>query len=143
MSYIEALEAAGATVLATQSFGSWQGEWLALVEYKGVRGFVAGSYGSCSGCDAFEAEFGYRYEGCSEHTYQPQTDCEECKSEAETYEKRLADFGRSYMDDADGNAMLDDYDRTLSNASANVSWDAEAEQMVAWVESQKGAYDGV
>lgn len=59
MGYREALEAAGATVLEFEEFGSYQGDWLALVEFKGQCGFVKGAYGSCSGCDAFEDEIGY------------------------------------------------------------------------------------
>ena len=59
MSYQEALEAAGATVHAFEFFGSYQGDWWAKVTYNGETGWVHGSYGSCSGCDAFEAEFGF------------------------------------------------------------------------------------
>lgn len=79
MSYQEAMEADGAEVLAYKEFGSWGGTWLAKVKYGGVVGWVTGSYGSCPGCDAFEAEF-----GCS---YQDKPD----------YKERLALFGRSYL----------------------------------------------
>ena len=50
MSYCQALEAAGAKILQFKSFGSYQGDWWAKVEYNGEIGWVAGSYGSCSGC---------------------------------------------------------------------------------------------
>ena len=43
MSYQDALKAAGAAVLEFESFGSYQGDWVALVEYKGERGWVQGS----------------------------------------------------------------------------------------------------
>ena len=76
MSYEMCLEKAGAKVLAFQEFGSYQGEWYALVEYKGDRGWIEGSYGSCSGCDAFESEFGY-HDGTDE---------------------QYAEFGRSYLE---------------------------------------------
>ena len=79
MSYGEALRAAGCTVLEFEEFGSNQGEWLALVEIDGERGVVEGSYGSCSGCDAFEAEFGWN------------------DDERGDYQERLADFGRGYL----------------------------------------------
>jgi len=52
MSYQDALMAAGANVIAFQEFGDWQGSWVALVEYKSERGWVRGSFGSCSECDA-------------------------------------------------------------------------------------------
>jgi hypothetical protein len=86
MGYCEAMEAAGAKVLAFQEFGSYQGEWYAKVEYNGEVGWVQGSYGSCSGCDAFEGEFGYTwYDDLSE-------------DEKAEYQRRLADFGRTYLD---------------------------------------------
>lgn len=81
MSYKSALFAAGAKVLTYESFGSYQGDWLAKVEYNGEIGWVAGSYGSCSHCDAFEAEFGYSYE-----------------DEGDDYQRRLALFGVSYLE---------------------------------------------
>jgi hypothetical protein len=53
------LEEAGAKVFAFQDFGSYQGDWLAKVEYKGKQGWIRDCYGSCSGCDSFEAESRY------------------------------------------------------------------------------------
>ena len=40
MSYKNALKAAGAKVIEFKYFGSYQGDWVALVEYKGERGWV-------------------------------------------------------------------------------------------------------
>lgn len=57
MSYQSALESAGAVVHAYEEFGSYQGDWYAKVTHNGVTGWVSGSFGSCSGCDAWEAEF--------------------------------------------------------------------------------------
>lgn len=79
MSYRTALESAGAKVLAFDTFGSYQGDWAALVEYKGERGWVQGAFGSCSHCDAFDAEFG-----------DPSLDGDE-------YDARLKSFGESYL----------------------------------------------
>lgn len=79
MSYGAALIAAGCDVLECEYTGSYQGEWYALVRVDGEIGIVTGCYGSCSVCDAFEAEFGYD---------------EEDKPD---YQERLADFGRSYL----------------------------------------------
>lgn len=105
-SYPKALAAAGATVIAYDSFGSYQGDWLAKIEYNGVTGWVHGYYGSCSGWDAFEAEFG-------------------CRAE-ETPEK-LAEFGREYLDD------IMTYDKAISVASENIEWDTDAEEMVKFI----------
>src|SRR6185312_7049306 len=78
--YQEAMEAAGAVVHAYEEFGDYQGSWYAKVTYQGETGWVEGAYGSCSGCDAFEAEFGYSYE-----------------PEENDYQDRLKLFGESYL----------------------------------------------
>lgn len=46
MSYREALEVAGATVVAFEEFGSYQGDWIAKVEYKGNIGWIKDYFGS-------------------------------------------------------------------------------------------------
>jgi hypothetical protein len=99
MSYCEAMEAAGAEVLCYESFGSYQGDWWAKVTYEGNTFWVHGSYGSCSGCDAFEAEFWYCNEGtCDKHRYEDeQPSCEKCRVAKEDFNTRLADFGKSYL----------------------------------------------
>jgi hypothetical protein len=79
MGYQTAMEAAGAVIHAYESFGDYQGSWYAKVTYNGETGWVEGSYGSCSGCDAFEAEFGWSYE------------------DEPNVQERLAEFGRSYL----------------------------------------------
>ena len=80
MSYELCLFFAGAKVIAFGSFGDWQGSWYAKVEYAGEVGWVCGSYGSCSGCDAFEAEFYDAY------------------SDAPDLNSRYAEFGKSYLE---------------------------------------------
>jgi len=57
VSYELAMERAGAEVLLYKEFGSYQGDWLAKVIYEGKQMWINGSYGSCSGCDSFQAEF--------------------------------------------------------------------------------------
>ena len=53
MSYQLALEKAGCNIIDYRHFGSYQGTWIAFVEYNGSKGIVEGAYGSCSVCDAF------------------------------------------------------------------------------------------
>lgn len=100
MSYCEAMEAAGAEVLAFQEFGSYQGDWWALVKYEGESGWVHGYYGSCSGCDAFQGEFDYSdQDQCSDHKYEypkPES-CTECDKAKIVYQEKLAAFGKSYV----------------------------------------------
>jgi len=57
--YSAALKAAGAEVLLWQEFGSYQGRWVAKIRLGGKLAWVSDYYGSCSVCDALEAELGY------------------------------------------------------------------------------------
>ena len=79
MGYCEALKAAGAKVEFYEEVGSYQGDWYAFVEYEGRRGLVHSSYGSCSGCDAYQDAFSWFAE------------------EEPNYQERLAEFGRGYL----------------------------------------------
>lgn len=112
MSYVSALEAAGAKVLASDYFGSYQGDWFALVEYNGVRGWVRGAFGSCSVCDSFQAEFDY-------------FDSED--EDPEKYQQRLAAFGAGYLEN------IQTQEEVLVETNRNVDWDLEAEAMVKFV----------
>ena len=114
MSYQEALVAAGARVVAFESFGSWQGEWVALVEYRGERGWVQGSFGSCSHCDAFEAEFGWGFE-------------EDGVETEEQYQARLASFGESYL------GGLETTEQVVEYFDQNAEWDSESEEAAQWI----------
>lgn len=130
MSYQEALEAAGAQVLAFEEFGSYQGDWWALVKYEGETGWVNGSYGSCSGCDAFEGEFGYSngYNGGSGFwDYETDKYREPTDEERKDYEARLADFGKTYLD----GVMTQE--QAEAAASANLQWDSDAPAMLDFI----------
>ena len=116
MSYQSALTAAGATVISFESFGSWQGEWVALVEYRGERGWVQGSFGSCDYCDAFEAEFGWDAE------------------EEDNYQERLASFGESYL------GGLQTTQQVLSQFEEVAEWDSDAEDAILWIRETQQTY---
>ena len=88
MSYQEALQAAGGNVVEFKTFGDYQGTWWAKVAYGGEYGWVSGSYGSCSGCDAFEAEFS----DTNSYSIDPND-----KEAQRSYDQRLALFGQSYL----------------------------------------------
>lgn len=111
MSYSEALEAAGAKVLLFEEFGSYQGEWFALVTYNGEKGWVNGCYGSCSHCDSFESEFGWN------------------DDERPDYQERLADFGKVYLEG------LMTQEQAVAHASQHLEWDSDAAEMVAYLNS--------
>src|SRR5689334_4678174 len=100
MSYCGALEIAGATVERFKEFGSYQGDWWAKVTYNNQTGWVNGSYGSCSGCDAFQGEFDIEHHECGDDDYfNPLWDnkfnegCEKCSN----VKARLIAFGAEYL----------------------------------------------
>ncbi len=145
MGYSEALEAAGCKILAFEEFGSYQGTWLAFVEYKGQKGIVEGSYGSCSGCDAFEAEFGLSEDvheengkyykswyGCAnENNEISKKEYEELKKAAD---KKLADFGASYL--SGGLYDKAHYEKHLAGLDGDDWFDEETKEYCQWAIKQ-------
>jgi hypothetical protein len=99
MGYIGAMTAAGATVHESKSFGDYQGTTIARVTFEGTTGFVVFSFGSCSYCDAWQAEFGYGDEPyCDEHwTDEQALGCEDCATDKAKYTPRFIAFGQSYL----------------------------------------------
>jgi glutaredoxin len=106
------------------------------VRYDGKVGWVTGSYGSCSGCDAFEGEFDYAThdvdEGDEFERYEVQHDpmdegfyegCDQCVD----LKKRLIEFGKSYLD----NIMSQE--EAEKEAEANDEWDTEAQEMIQFI----------
>lgn len=120
MSYEQSLVAAGAQVLAFESFGDWQGSWVALVDYRGERGWVQGSFGSCSECDSFEAEFGWGFD-------------EDTETEVQ-YQARLASFGESYL------GGLQTTEQVLAWFEECSDWDTDAEDAVLWIRETEQTY---
>ena len=139
MSYQAALKAAGAVVHAFEEFGTYQGDWLASVELGGKSGIVRGSYGSCSGCDAFEGEFGYSSGVCDEHLwgYKP-VGCPACQSAAESYTERLARFGANYLNN------IEDPKTVYAFFKEQESWDSDASAVIKWInalQDEKGRHE--
>jgi hypothetical protein len=127
--YKEAMEHAGATIHYFESFGSYQGDWWARATYQGKTGWIHGSYGSCSGCDAFQAEFDFEHhEHGDDDYYKPLYDgfrdnCEKCQD----VKKRLIRFGENYLD-----GMMTQ-DKAIEEASRNLDWDMDAQKMVDFI----------
>lgn len=96
-------------MLEFEQFGSYQGDWWAACRYRDEVGWVTGSYGSCSGCDSFQQEFGWNDE------------------EMPDYTERLAAFGLGYL------VPLLKQDKALELASENLDWDDGAREMVEFV----------
>lgn len=132
MSYEQALEAAGAVIHCFQQFGSYQGDWWAKITFNGVTGWINGSYGSCSGCDAFESEFGWNNGECEEHQYYCEEEiknCPNCKIASEKYYKKLADFGIGYLD------WILTQSEAEAKAGENIEWDFDAKEMVDFIKN--------
>lgn len=108
MSYMTALEAAGATVIRHQYFGDYSGNIIAEISYQGETGFVVINYGSCSYCDsyqAFEEDFGWD---------QPVT------------KEELAEFGSRYLDIRTKQSLIDEF-------AEQAEWDIDAEDVIKWL----------
>ena len=58
-SYDIVAKARGQEVIWWEKFGGYQGEWVLIAKDKKNFYIYKDWYGSCSGCDSFEAEFGY------------------------------------------------------------------------------------
>lgn len=120
--YHLALHMTGVKVLAYETFDDYQGTWLAHIEFpNGERYFIHDYYGSCSGCDEFQAR------DIMERKYNYDTGQYE---ENLAYAHELRDFGREYLT----NCMTEE--QTLAKTSENLSWDHDAEKMVTWVKEQ-------
>lgn len=127
MSYQEALEAAGAKVQAYKEFGSYQGDWWAKI---GEDIFVHGSFGSCSGCDAFQSEIGDYVESCDDkngHWGYVDPNCEDCKIAVSTYKEKLIAFGQRYLEDQMSRS------EAVELMSRDLAWDHDAEEVVQWL----------
>lgn len=114
--YKFALEVAGAKVLAYQTFGSYQGDWLAKVEYEGQQFWIHDYFGSCSGCDAMEAEIESSYgddgEGYLGHE-----------------KEKLAAFGKRYLEPE--NRLT--YEQVSAKAAEHSAYDVDADEMINFV----------
>ena len=112
MSYMGALEAAGAKVIRYEYFGDYQGTILAEVEYEGRRGYVEISYGSCDHCDAYQAfssDLGWDHE---------------------LTQQDLSNFGRNYLED------IESAEKLIEKFTEQLEWDWEAEDMVKWLKEK-------
>lgn len=135
MSYEQALTAAGATVHASEHFGSYQGEALADLTYEGRRGILSFGFGSCSGCDSWEAFEGYGdNESCPDHKYEYNSSvtdrCVLCGVAKALWQSRVADFGRDMLNGVMfTTAELARYREQLVEQT---EWDHDAQAQLRW-----------
>ena len=139
--YKTCLELAGANVLAFETFGSYQGDWLAFVVHNGQKGIVKGSYGSCTVCDAFQSEFNYGepYIFNGKYYNRENTSGKDCSKEEyekaiTAYNQKLIDFGKSYL-----TAPLyqkEYFERKLETLDPKDRMDNEEAEWVKWAINQ-------
>jgi len=134
--YKEALQVAGADVLAYKTFGSYQGDWWAKVRYNGQVRYVHGYYGSCSGCDRIASALDSHNSGDDYHwstdldfLEENRGTCEGCKI---AYNK-LKDIGEDYLEN-DSYLTLEE---AIDKASEHLDWDLDAQSMVDWLKGLK------
>ena len=134
--YSECLKIAGCRVIEFVTFGTYQGNWVALVDYNGKKGWIIGSYGSCTGCDSFQSEFGHSTNHCctdgkwkNEYDYNQfsMAKCDKCK---ELY-SRLKAFGENYVE------QIMTQEEAEKEASRNISWDLDAQPMLDFIQQNK------
>lgn len=108
------LEQAGAKVLAFKTFGSYQGDWFAKVEYEGNVFWINDYYGSCSGCDAFESDMPRHHDW------------------DKGYEKdKVIEFGKKYL------AEAKTFEEVLNYTKTHSDYDCEADDMLKFLEANK------
>jgi hypothetical protein len=136
MGYQEAIEANDFVVKDFKEFGSYQGTWIAIIETEDGDRFIEGSYGSCSGCDAFQAEFDYSDEPSERdgkyYVNYEETTKEEHDKAAETYKQRLKKFGESYTDDQQTKEEI--VARYEKKCAEEYAWDDDKE-ILEWLKS--------
>lgn len=143
MGYAHALRTAGAEVVDFKEIGSYQGTWGAVVDFQGQRSLVTGYYGSCSVCDAYQAQFGWSsdepyYNHETDKYYINQWSDEEITKEThdailEKEKQELIDFGMSYlrnpMSKEDVQKRIEYYD---ANDTGEWSFDSEERELYDW-----------
>lgn len=109
--YEYSLRATGAEVLAFQDFGSYQGDWFAKVRNGGEEYWIQDSYGSCSGCDAFQSEVDYE---------------DRTEEEWTTFFK---EFGEKYLGEKKNKEEL------IAKFKDQSSWDGDAKEILEFLEA--------
>lgn len=136
--YADCLRLAGAEILAYETFGSYQGDWIAKVRYSGQVYWIRGYYGSCTHCDGLKAELNFDYHYCENDSvfrdelseYMENVEfCEEC---AKVLTKARI-LGESYLENDNFS-----YQELLKKFEEDSEWDYDAREVVRWLKEKGG-----
>ena len=116
--YAGALEAAGAKVHAFKEFGDYQGTWYAKVTDQGKTGWITGGFGSCSGCDNYQATF-------EEYAW---------KHDNKIPLQKLVEFGRSYLTSI---TSQEEMEQQIEEEWSNYSYDEDLKEALMWVQENR------
>jgi len=142
MGYRLALDANDVVVREYKEFGYCQGTWIAVLE---DGRFVEGSYGSCSGCDAFQGEFGWNDDKIikqqdgkyyhDNHYWDESEEITEEKANEENsmYDARLKSFGKGYLNSSETKAEI--VARYKRKCEEDYAWDDDKE-ILQWLKAQ-------
>ena len=134
MGYRDALEAAGLDVIDFRRFGSYQGVWIAIISNGMSLHAIRGHYGSCSGCDSWEAYESDTYCWSKYDKDHNSAECEDCQY----YDTRLVEFGQRYVDDMETIESLAQFYIDQSYWSSFDNDDEQAEFVLSYLD--QGTY---
>lgn len=132
----EIMERQGFEILDWEAFGSYQGDYAAIVKKDNKVGFIVIGYGSCSGCDALEAVKEYAPEEVyyNEYDFDDEEDNELYESKMETYKERLKEYHKElqeYADDLNDRVEYGSYEELKDRITG-------ADERIKWYSKDKG-----
>lgn len=99
ISHQEILKRQGFEINVFETFGSYQGDYAAIVQKDGKVGLAIIGYGSCGGCDALEGIHGSITYPPSEEDYKENPDA--AKEQAEYYEESVTTYHKDLQEYAE------------------------------------------
>ena len=132
----EIMERQGFEILDWETFGSYQGDYAAIVKKDGKVGFVVIGYGSCSGCDSLEAikPFALEEPEHSEYDFDDEEDSEMYDDKKEKYTNLLKSYHhdlQEYADELSSQVEYGSYEQLKDKITG-------ADNRIKWYSNDKG-----
>lgn len=113
----EILERKGFKIDSFETFGSYQGDYAAIVEKDGKVGFVVIGYGSCSGCDALDA---IKPSDALDSTYDNLTE----EEKMETFRGKLQDYA-NHIENSVKYGSYEELKDAITGEDGRIKWYSE------------------